>query len=266
MLKKILKRIQKKMLMPVLERQHKLEMILHDQNKQLIDIIKKLSLADEIIELKGARFWVPNAPFEFIQNVQLSEVSFYEQEILESLDKYLNQESIVIDVGANVGNHTVYWGKITNVRKVFSFEPIKATFKILEKNITINDLTKKVTAYNIGLGSKTAIGREISHNMWNAAVTEIIEDISGDITIKRLDDIKEIRNEKIDFIKIDVEGFEKNVLEGAVETITKNRPIVFIESLPQDNNLDFVKNYFSELGYNEPIDYQDHNFLFIHKQ
>lgn len=258
------------MLMPVLEKQYEFEMAVHDYYKdnelKLKYIINKLSLINEIVELEDARFWVPNAPRDGVQNTLLSKCMFYEQEILEDLDKYLTQESVVLDIGANIGNHSVYWGKVTNVKKVFSFEPTDVIFKILEKNIEINNLTEKITIYNIGLGNKNTNGKIASFNIGNVGATGIKEDISGDITIKKLDDIEEIKSERIDFVKIDVEGFEKNILDGAIETITKNRPIVFIESLPWDNNLDFVKNYFSELGYNEPIGYPDHNFLFIHKQ
>jgi FkbM family methyltransferase len=196
--------------------------------------------------------------------MQLSYSSFYELEILQSIDKYLTKDSVVLDIGANVGNHTVYWGKITKVRKIYAFEPIKATFSILSKNIEINSLVDKVKIYNVGLSDKITKGVVDRYLADNIGGTSISESDNGDLELNRLDNFKEIMEEPlIDFVKIDVEGFEKNVLLGAINFFAKHKPIVFIESFQGINQYDFTYNFFKKLNYNEPIEYFGDNYLFI---
>jgi len=242
-------------------------------NNKLDCIINKLSLDNGILELSEARLWVPNAPRDLIQNIQLSTYSFFEQDILQGIDNYLDKNSVILDLGANVGNHTVYWGKITKVKRIYSFEPVKATFKILSKNIEINNLTDRVNIYNIGLGDKDSKGSiKGLYNVNASTIADSIgslsinESIDGDIDIKKLDTYNEIiEEEKIDFVKIDVEGYEKKLLLGAVGFFKKHKPAIFIESFPGTDNYDFVKEYFQNRDYLMPIKYPGNNYLYIHK-
>ena len=253
----VIKKIEKEII-------EKLDKKIIKQLGKLDYIINKLSIENNIVELKDVRFYVPNAPRDWIQNIQLSNFSFYELEILQDLSNYLSNESIIIDVGANVGNHTVYWGKISNVRKIYSFEPIRTTFQILKRNIEINNLSNKVKAYNIGLSNK--ISKAIITNYFpkNLGKTSLNEAESGNIELNKLDNFDEIMNErKIDFIKIDVEHFEKNVLLGGQKFFNKYKPIVFIESFQNENEFDFVNDYFKKLNYNNPISYENNNYLFL---
>jgi FkbM family methyltransferase len=229
-------------------------------------IINKLSLADEIVELKGARFYVPMAPRDTIQNCLLSNSAFYELDILQSIDKILTRDSIVIDIGANIGNHTVYWGKITNVKRIYSFEPVKSTFNILSRNIEINNLNQKVMIYNVGLSDRTSRGTVVYYLLDNIGGTPVHKSDDGDIKLERIDNIKEINDEAaIDFVKIDVEGGEKDVLNGGVEFFNKYKPMVFIESVKGINQYEFTYDFFKKLDYREPINYPNDNYLFIHK-
>jgi len=257
MIKTILKKLRWKLfLRPVLDQLDELEY-------KIDAIYNKLSLSDDTVILKNAKFYVPNAPRDDIQGTQLS-ARFYEEEILLKLDKYLNENSVVLDIGANVGNHTVYWGKISKVNKIFAFEPVISTYCILEKNIEINNLSNKVKLFNIGLGDKKTRAKIDIFSIDNIGATSINEDVNGDIKICALDDIYEINNEsRIDFIKIDVEGFEKYVLEGAKHILLKHSPIIFIESFPGKDTYDYTYNFLKEMGYSNPIKFPDDNYLFI---
>jgi len=262
----MIKKLLKKIFSPALQRYYTI-------NNKLDYIINKLSLDDGIVELNGARFWVPNAPRDAIQNIQLTTLSFFEQEILNDLDKYLSTDSVLLDLGANIGNHTVYWGRITNVKRIFAFEPITATYRILTKNIEINNLGEKVKIYNTGLGDKKSKGS--INGLYNINVNTIADSIGslsisesneGDLEINRLDDFIEIIEEKkIDFVKIDVEGFEKKLILGAVDFFNKHKPLVFIESFPGTDNFDFVNEYFKSRNYLDPIKYPCNNFLYVHR-
>jgi FkbM family methyltransferase len=264
-LKQIVKKILKKLFKPVLQRYY---LILDKLDKldKLDYIINKLSLVDGIVELKEAKFWVPNAPRDFIQNTHLSRSTFFELDILKDIDKYLNKNSVVVDIGANVGNHTVYWGKTANVKRIYSFEPVKTVFNILKKNVEINNLNEKVGLYNIGLSDTKTMGTIEEYNADNIGGTMICKSDGGDMELDKLDNIKEIIGEPVvDFIKIDVEKMEQGVLNGAEQFFKKHKPIVFIESFDGKNQYDFTYSFFKGLGYDEPIKYPSYNYLFIHK-
>jgi FkbM family methyltransferase len=255
-MKRIVKALLKKMFWPVVCRYN---LII----KKLDYIINKLSLDGDVVELKNARFWVPNAPRDDIQNAQLSAASFYELEMLQSIDRYLTGDSVIVDIGANVGNHTVYWGRISKVKRIYSFEPVKSTFNILSKNIELNNLSDKVKTYNIGLCDRTTKGKIDVYHPDNIGQMSLSEDNDGDIAFDKLDNIDEIMDEDaVDFVKIDVEGSEKKVLLGAINFFNKHAPVVFIESFAGVNQYDFVYDFFKKLNYGEPIKYDGENYLF----
>jgi len=136
----------------------------------------------------------------------------------------------VFDIGANIGCTSILFGQVA--KEVISFEPSPTTFKFLELNVNKANL-KNVTLRNIGLGNKNEnltltfapsnrSGGFVS-NQTQASVGHIIEKI----IIKNGDSITKDAN--VEFIKIDVEGFEMNVLKGLTNTIKKNKPIVVAE-------------------------------------
>lgn len=149
-----------------------------------------------------------------------------------ALDKYEKYEtamvvaqaqdcSVVVDVGANIGYYTLLLAK--RVKKVYAFEPDKENFEILKKNVEENSL-KNVVLVNKAVGSKNEkVG--IKRNRNNYGDSKVLE--GNEIECIRLDDFM---NEKVDLIKIDVQGFEPRVIEGAKEIIKKDKPILFVES------------------------------------
>jgi FkbM family methyltransferase len=147
------------------------------------------------------------------------------------MEKYIDKNSVIIDIGSNVGNHVLYFGKILGAKNIYAFEPRDDLFNVLKKNVELNELTSKVEIYNFALGSKTCRASidydgNLSNNLGG---TSIKEDENGKFKIEKLDDV-EINEKKIDFIKIDVEGFEVEVLKGASLTIQKYKPTIWIES------------------------------------
>jgi len=142
----------------------------------------------------------------------------------------VEKNHIVFDIGANIGCTSILFGQIA--KEVMSFEPSPTTFKYLELNIKNSGLNN-VKLYNIGLGAtdenltltfapSNRSGGFVS-NQTQASFGHTVEDIS----IKNGDTYMNGMN--VDFIKIDVEGFEMNVLKGLTNTIKKNEPIVVAE-------------------------------------
>lgn len=190
--------------------------------------------------------------------------NFFELEILNALDKYIPENAVILDIGANIGNHSVYWAS-RGAKRIHSFEPMLHTYNNLVKNININEMGKIIIPYNVGLGDMKSLGEIAKNYSTNIGGTQIKEsNVSGRFSIKieRLDDI-DLKEDKIDFVKIDVEFFEPKTLAGMQETIKKYKPIIFIEVFKQ--NRKFVKKFLANLGYQKPKKYVSNNYLFLPK-
>ena len=175
----------------------------------------------------------------------------------EELDK-LPAHATIIDVGANIGVTTVAAARKLPEGKVIAIEPSPLAFECLEKTIYKNNLSN-VTLLNIGAGeSPGEIGFVESEFLAGSYVAlDAREPNSTKIKVKTLDMIVEQQNiAGVDLIKIDVEGFELDVLQGAQNTIERFNPRFVLEfnsfALTANRNisprslLDFVLDNFDE--------------------
>lgn len=86
----------------------------------------------------GSIFW--GIDDEYIFTVLKSGKQFYELRELDKFRKYVPSNPIIYDIGANIGNHTIYFKKYYDANKIYSFEPVPANFELLNKNIQENNL------------------------------------------------------------------------------------------------------------------------------
>lgn len=159
--------------------------------------------------------------------------TFYEIDLLKYMKFALREsDGYIIDIGANIGNHSVFFGLIMN-RKVVCFEPNPPVFKLLEYNLKKNNI--EYISYQIGLGSASGQYDIDSHHQAaesNIGAAKLCKNSSGKIIVKRLDDIlKDIKykDEKIDAIKADIEGMEAEMLKGSMITLNEQKPDLFLE-------------------------------------
>jgi FkbM family methyltransferase len=220
----------------------------------------KMSMPDDIFQFDNIKMYVPDYPLDHIQEIIVENKDFYEKKLLNYLDQYISEDTCVLEIGANIGNHSVYWGKVRNVKHLYCFEPILKTFQRLEKNISINNLQNKTSLFNKAVGKENSKGVIDSFNMENIGATSIKTSIDGDIEIVKLDDIK--FEHKIDFVKIDVEGFELDVLNGMIGLLNQDKPsTVIIESFKE--NASETIRIMESIGYTSLGDsaYKD-NYIF----
>lgn len=133
---------------------------------------------------------------------------------------FLIQEDLFADIGANAGSYTVLASGYSGA-KTIAFEPVPSTFVWLQKNVELNKLSDYVRTYNIGLSSKRGrISFTSNFGTVNHVVAENELQISDVVTVDvyTLDEI--VSGQKLPvLIKIDVEGFETEVLAGMQKTL-----------------------------------------------
>ena len=194
----------------------------------------------------------------------------WEQHILELICKYIKPDTTIIDIGANIGTHTIgiikHLNKYNNsFTKIVAFEPQPFIFDILQQNILYsNEQNIDCEIHSYGLSDKS---QTIYMNMPDYSIVENpggygldfndIPDLNKTkVEVKTLDSFCYTN---VSFIKIDVEGHENEVLSGALETIQKCRPVMIIEILggvslenADETQLIYInktKNFISKMNY-----------------
>ena len=158
----------------------------------------------------------------------------YEPEDENIVFKLLQPSSTILDIGAHIGWYAVTLGKMFPKSQIYAFEPIPATWQVLQRNLERNGL-RNVLAMNVGCAQKEQ-EKELYYFKGGSALASIENLINHDRAIKiqcllkPLDIlVKELLIEKVDFIKCDAEGSELFVLQGAQEIINQYKPILFME-------------------------------------
>lgn len=193
---------------------------------------------------KNISMFLPNRQ-DHIQKVIAQGKMFYEDEMLEDIRLRVKPGQWAIDVGANIGNHTVFFGAVCNLN-VYSLEPCEYFKSIITKNIELNDIGDKVTFLNKAAGNRSAFVKMITADENNIGGSRIDSHLAGDTEVIRLDDL-DIPG-KLALLKIDVEGEEQNVVEGALGIIKQHLPLIYVELLSIDH-YSAVKEMLEEFGY-----------------
>lgn len=147
----------------------------------------------------------------------------------------LRAEDVFVDVGANVGSYTVLAGAVVGAKCV-AFEPIPATFRNLVKNVDLNGIYPNVEAKNLGIGHEEG---ELKFTSGLDTVNHVLSEEDDDadsisVPVKTLDSLVAGQNPTI--IKIDVEGFEVNVIKGANAVLSQDSLLAVIMELNGSGN------------------------------
>lgn len=168
--------------------------------------------------------------------------SFEEKEIGFFSKKLLSEEKpLIIDVGANIGLHSIIWGKLMPGCKIYAFEPSPDTSEVLERNIRRNFLSGNIVLIPKAVSDRegTATFYQCDDNAYSSLKDtkrkSIINTVQVPVTtVDRFIEEQGIKN--ISLIKIDVEGFEKEVVSGALDTMKKFKPDLFVEIFGGDSS------------------------------
>lgn len=176
----------------------------------------------------------------------------YEDYIKGTFEHQIKTGDTVLDIGANIGFHTLYFSELVGDKgKVTAFEPVAHNYNKLKENLALNHCNN-VTLHQLALGDKNeTLYINADQNDDNPGAFNLFE--KGNLKIDcAIGD--EIINEKIDFIKIDVEGYELFALQGLAATIKKHQPKIVFEfdknyQLKTHENPYAIFDYLTSLGY-----------------
>jgi len=194
--------------------------------------------------------------------LEINNFGIYEENLLNAIMSFLKDMvnlkkfDLILDVGANIGNHSLYFSNFS--KQVFSYEPNPNTFELLKFN-TKN--LSNINIYNIGISNKNEnkFLNESNFNIGDSAIvsSDEKEDIEKnnktlhEISSMKLDDLEHLSDEKISMIKIDVEQHEYEVMDGASKLIDKNQPVLIFEHNIETSKKQTLKinKFIKEKGY-----------------
>lgn len=177
----------------------------------------------------GDKQYIISSDDDYLKNMGNS----FEPEMVKLFSLLADGSRVILDIGANIGCTALLFAGMAET--VYAFEPSKTTFSLLENNIAQSGW-KNIVALNMGLGSEPTettltfapsnrSGGFVS-NQTQASVGHTIENI----VIRQLDEVATTQQwGQVDFIKMDVEGFEGHVLQGGRCTLESNQPTVVLE-------------------------------------
>ena len=181
----------------------------------------------------------------------------------ESISRWIDYAAgaqCVLDIGANVGVYSLIAAAVGSAR-IHAFEPIERIRRILQQNVDVNAFDHvsvwgycvgnrqgKLTMYDPGGEAPLSASASPSF-VQERLVTEKVQQISVETT--SVDAFCAQQNiEKVDLVKIDVEGFEASVLEGMQQTIADSRPVILMEVLePLDGKMIGILEELRKVGY-----------------
>lgn len=205
----------------------------------------------------------------------------YEKENLELLLTLLGRISspVVLDIGANIGNHTLAFA--TAASQVYAFEPLSPVYELLDRNVRDNGIDNVQTfPFALSDREEDATIYMVSEGNVGASSFDQRDDNSEGVTVcKKIGDrvIAALGLKKIDLIKLDVEAHEAFVLRGLRETLQQHKPIITMEwndpltierlsGSPEQQFL-FEEYQIYVLGSNFDRGYwQDHAFAFLRRK
>ena len=162
--------------------------------------------------------------------------------LLNKIKLKLGKDFVAIDVGANIG--TIIWQLAKDCKHIFAFEPIPKLNRIIEHSCIYNAFDR-LTILKKAVGNMPGVVTMVDND--NSSIIDATSLNSIEVEVTTLDIALDYL-EKIDFIKIDVEGFEWNVLQGARRLINQHKPILLLELHPL-----YLQNY--GVDYNQVINF-----------
>lgn len=168
-----------------------------------------------------------NKKFGFV-DMYIFDHGIYEKHIVDDLRTYLGPDKVMLDIGANIGQHSLLLAPYCN--EIYAFEPVPDVYTEFKNSIEANRF-KNIHLYNTAIGSETATA-SFNYVAGHAGISSFVSSKNPgktEITVQIEPLHKMMGDVKFDVIKLDVEGYEAVVVLGNKDIILKNRPVIFME-------------------------------------
>lgn len=162
---------------------------------------------------------------------------FYEQPLLNRIQS-LNRDGTYIDIGGNVGNHSIFFAKLCPSTRVMTFEPAKNALSFLRDHIMMNKLQEKVEVYDYGLSDSEGISTFMFRGRREVEIRTKVFD--------RIEEFRDISD--VTIMKLDTEGSEARIISGCRAMIRRCMPVIFCEA-NSDEHFFAVLKELKPLGY-----------------
>ena len=164
----------------------------------------------------------------------LADYGYWENKLIQYTEKYLTDNSVILDIGANIGTWSIPLA-IKN-RKIYSFEPFDSSFYALCGNIFINkkenNIYPRQCALTDNVNKNTTLMLPELVNIGGCKLIETDLNTENKYSLATIDSFS---FDTVDLIKLDVEGHELNVLKGGVNTIARCKPVIMFECWAPDS-------------------------------
>ena len=206
-------------------------------------LLQSFWMGDKVIEIEGSKMYV-----DFIEEDPVIQKTLqayittqhWDEATTKIFKQSINEGDTILDLGANIGYYSLLASQlIGKTGKVFAFEPEPRNFKILQKNIDLNNYNNIHAFQKAVSDENTSLTLYISEKDSGAHTirpTKVEREFENEVKVEvvRLDDFLKDKTEKIDIVKMDIEGYEVEVLRGGMSTWEKvEKCKILIEVHPQ---------------------------------
>ncbi|MBB3255882.1 FkbM family methyltransferase [Paraburkholderia bannensis] len=239
----------------------------HQTLFQYVDVIRTTDIREILIDANSVVFVVGEEGIRLqcppnearVAPVEVMNFDHYEIHETRVMDTVAQDCRNLVDIGANIGMHTVRFAMRAPQARVFAFEPMPGSFAFLQRNVAENGVGDRVSCFNYGLSDRNgtidffiAPTAGTNASLMNVADAQDAQRIVG-LTLT-LDQWATNQAIAPDFIKCDVEGAELLVFRGGHSTLARHRPVVFTELLrkwsrPFGYHPNDVIEFFASFGY-----------------
>ena len=236
--------------------------------------LKKLKL----YKTKTGSYYLPQFALKDLIRNEIIDNKIFDRKVYETAIKYVKDDTIVLDIGANFGQLSILLSKCKKDVEVYSFEASKYIFEILKKNVQINKANVKLFHNLVGNETEQELFiKKLNISKFNTYGSNMIEKTElrneNSLNIEKINSIRiddVFFDKKISFMKIDVQGYDLEVLKGSKRTIMKHQmPIIFEyeEDFAKDFNYTFksFENFIDEINYEISTQIDKSNYLILPK-
>lgn len=184
-------------------------------------------------EFQGAKVCLENRKFGSMYQKYWKKGKFYENDFLLYI-QYLDLTGTYLDVGANCGNHSVFFAKFCKSDIIYAFEPVPRFIDLTISNLILNRVLDKTRLVPFGLSNTEGYVDLDIHDRTDTIYTTMLDKLNLDGTVS--------------LIKLDIEGMEIKALQGGRRLIEQHHPRIFAEARTQTEFTD-LSSYLESIGY-----------------